>query len=206
MIIFSITNTTTQQNYVGTTKNCASERWEELKAALPMRINAPLYNDMREYGVENFTVREFARAEDREEMKEYVEDAILELNAINLQGMKTRIFAPKPTGVKASHRKPSVDEITKAILSKGASRNKPATQPTPAVQPSKVISQPTPKAVIKPSKVAQAPKVTESPSKPTAKETLAQEAAAREKVVRDAEPLNAAVTEIFRCASNPYWV
>lgn len=93
MIIFTLTNTKTQQVYVGATKDCANERWKQYQAALAFGIKAPLYNDMREHGAENFVLNECGFAYDMEEAREIMNETIDDLEAISLQGMKTSATA-----------------------------------------------------------------------------------------------------------------
>ena len=97
MIIFTITNTITEQVYVGRTQHGSSERWNQIKAALPLGIDSPLYNDMREHGAS-----EWGFANDREELREMMVEAMEEFNAISLQGLKTALPTVKviPTATK----------------------------------------------------------------------------------------------------------
>ncbi|MCR8921303.1 GIY-YIG nuclease family protein [Dasania sp. GY-MA-18] len=103
MIIFTITNNITQQVYVGTTKECAYERWKQYVAAHNKAIDAPLYRDMREHGVENFSINECGFAYDMEEARELLSETMAELDAINLQGMKTSAAIVKAVSSKTSN-------------------------------------------------------------------------------------------------------
>ena len=102
MIIFTITNTITEQVYVGRTQHGSSERWNQIKAALPLGIDSPLYNDMREHGASHFSLSEWGFANDREELREMMVEAMEEFNAISLQGLKTALPTVKviPTATK----------------------------------------------------------------------------------------------------------
>jgi hypothetical protein len=89
LIIFTLTNTITQQVYVGMTKDCANERHKQYIAALPFGIKAPLYDDMRQHGVEAFELNECGFAYDMDEARDLMSEAITGLEAISLQNMKT---------------------------------------------------------------------------------------------------------------------
>lgn len=117
MIVFTITNTITSQAYVGITQQTPEERWDLYLSALKLGINAPLYNDIRTHGSDVFTIEEWGYAEDREELRDLVNDAISDLDAINLQGMKTAIDKPKVVATKktVSASKPKTAKTKAAV-------------------------------------------------------------------------------------------
>ncbi len=139
MIIFSITNDITEQTYIGTTKDCATARWKEFKSAVALNIDAPLYRDIRQHGSENFTVCEIAVAEDRQELRDLIEDALSEdFSAINLQGVKTR---PPANDLKPAPRKRTAITSKDAVKTTKAAKPKLATGRTTSANKEKAIKE-----------------------------------------------------------------
>ncbi|WP_339671960.1 GIY-YIG nuclease family protein [Dasania marina] len=122
MIIYTITNTITQQIYVGSTRECAYERWKQYLAAHNKDIDAALYRDMRQHGAENFSINESGFAYDMDEAREMVADTIATMDAINLQGMKTSAPALKAV---ISKKTTSVTRKAKPANSSSARSEKP---------------------------------------------------------------------------------
>ncbi|MEM5529630.1 GIY-YIG nuclease family protein [Gammaproteobacteria bacterium AS21] len=91
MIVFTIKNSRNNTVYIGTTKKSIDECWTMYQLAKDAAIDAPLYNDMRQYGVACFSIEEYDFAESREELVELYEEAMQEFNGISLKGMKTAL-------------------------------------------------------------------------------------------------------------------
>lgn len=69
MIIYKITNNINNKIYIGQTVSKIKRRWAGHKnSALNKRTNTPLYNAMRKYGVENFTIEEIGGANSQSEL------------------------------------------------------------------------------------------------------------------------------------------
>jgi len=110
LIVFTIKNSHTDNVYVGTTKDSIDERWALYQLAKDLPIEAPLYSEMRKYGVVCFTIEEYDFAESREELAELFSEAISQFDGISLKGIKTSMprtavyptsegAAPKPKAV-----------------------------------------------------------------------------------------------------------
>jgi hypothetical protein len=91
LIVFTIKNSRNNTVYIGTTKKSIDECWTMYQLAKDAAIDAPLYNDMRQYGVACFSIEEYDFAESREELVELYEEAMQEFNGISLKGMKTAL-------------------------------------------------------------------------------------------------------------------
>ena len=59
--------------------------------AKDLPLEAPLYSDMRKYGVVCFTIEEYDFADNREELAELFNEAIEQFDGISLKGMKTSL-------------------------------------------------------------------------------------------------------------------
>lgn len=119
MIVFTVQNSISQQYYVGIATDCSTSRWNKFIAAAAYNIDAAIYDDLKEYGADNFQVSDYAVTSDREELGELLREAIVEFNASSLQGIKTaapvRIIAGNKGNKKTPARKSSklVSETTK---------------------------------------------------------------------------------------------
>ncbi|WP_261842522.1 hypothetical protein [Aliamphritea ceti] len=103
MIVFTITNTTTEQIYVGTSREDIDRRWEVILKAAEAGVEAHLYDDIREYGIDSFAVSEWAFAEDTAELRELMQAALEETGGTSLQGLKLKApKAPRRTKPKAA--------------------------------------------------------------------------------------------------------
>lgn len=96
LIIFTITNTISQQVYVGSTRNDIDNHWETLLIAAESGVEAELYNDIRSAGAHNFTITEWGFADNLSEARELTTDALETFSAKSLQGLITK---PKPSKV-----------------------------------------------------------------------------------------------------------
>ena len=112
MIVFTITNTITDQIYVGTSREDLDRRWEVILKAAEGGVEARLYDDIREHGVDGFAISEWAFAEDTEELRELMQAALEETGGISLQGLKLK--APKAPRV--SKPKAPVEDFSRDAL------------------------------------------------------------------------------------------
>jgi len=139
MLVFTITNNITEEVWVGTCKDSSDERFDQLQEAMALGIKAQIYKDLRDFGVQNFTVEDFAVAEDREELKDLFEEAMEENNGKSLIGIKTSLgktsianTAPLKSSVGA-YKRPSVttpSRTTTSTISRAAtSTRRVATKP-----------------------------------------------------------------------------
>ena len=103
---------------------------------MALGIKAQFYKDLRDFSVQNFTVEDFAVAEDREELKDLFAEAMETYNGRTLVGIKTSLgktsiatMAPLKSSVKIPKRPVSSAALA---LSKAAG-TKPKRSPTKAV-------------------------------------------------------------------------
>jgi hypothetical protein len=177
LLVFLITNTVTQQTYVGITASCMDSRWQQFIDALHLGIDAPLYTDILEYGQENFTLMEWGETDDFMELKEIKQDVISSEQAIDLQGMRTsrpRIQASTVSDTTTAIMK-SRNAIEAANALGKASANKTVAI-TASTQPAKVARKANPK-----------PKVASGRASSSTKERAIREAIAKEKAERTAK-------------------
>ena len=116
MIIFTVTNNITGQVYVGSTRNELESQWERMVAAAQQDLDYPLYREIRVNGEDAFTVDEWDRAEDRQELLELEQEAIDHFGAKSLRGYKTSTVKILPKK-KARQRKSSIEKELAAIFS-----------------------------------------------------------------------------------------
>lgn len=91
MIVFTITNNTTDDVWVGTCKDSSDERFQQYQEAMALGIKHRFYKDLSDFGVQNFTVEDFAVAHDREELKDIFEEAMETYEGRSLVGVKTSL-------------------------------------------------------------------------------------------------------------------
>ena len=91
MLVYTITNNITEEVWVGTCKDSSDERFEQFQEAMALGIKAQIYKDLRDFGVQNFTVEDYAVAEDREDLKDLFAEAMDEYNGKSLIGIKTSL-------------------------------------------------------------------------------------------------------------------
>lgn len=130
MLVFTITNNITEEVWVGTCKDSSDERFDQLQEAMALGIKAQLYKDFRDFGIQNFTVEDFAVAFDREELKDLFTEAMETHGGKSLVGIKTSLgktsiatMAPLKSSVKTAKRTISTPARTASNggLSKAAS-------------------------------------------------------------------------------------
>jgi len=91
LIVFTIKNSRSNTVYVGTTTNSIEERWTLFQLAKDAEIDAPLYKDMRHYGVACFSIEEYDYADSRAELAELFVEAMEQYDGVSLKGMKTML-------------------------------------------------------------------------------------------------------------------
>lgn len=96
MIIFTVTNKTTSQVYVGSTRNDLIDQWEKMVAAAEQNLDYPLYQEIRVHGRDGFVVEEWDFVEDRNELNVLEQEAIETLDARSLRGYKTSTVKIQP--------------------------------------------------------------------------------------------------------------
>ncbi|MCW7556422.1 GIY-YIG nuclease family protein [Endozoicomonas gorgoniicola] len=120
MIIFTVTSNITGQVYVGSTRNELESQWEKMVAAAQQDLDYPLYREIRVNGEDAFTVDEWDRAEDRQELLELEQEAIDHFGAKSLRGYKTSTVKILPKK-KTRQRKSSIEKELAAIFSREGS-------------------------------------------------------------------------------------
>jgi hypothetical protein len=165
LIVFTITNTVTDEVFVGTTKDSAEARWEQFVAAHTQDLKVKLYKDIRDFGVKAFEVDEYAVAFDRADLKDLFDEAMMQYDGISLVGVKTT--APKPVAA----------QTAKKVAKKAPAKRK--TSARADTQHGEVISIPVPKAAKE--------SISSGRTKNSAKEKLIKEAIELEKAEREAQ-------------------
>lgn len=116
MIIFTVTNKTTSQVYVGSTRNDLVDQWEKMVAAAEQNLDYPLYQEIRVHGQDGFAVEEWDYVEDRNELNMLEQEAIETLNAQSLKGYKTSTVKIQPKK-KTRTRKSNLEKELASIFS-----------------------------------------------------------------------------------------
>jgi|GEM_PF-1082238 len=91
MLVFTITNNVTEDVWVGTCKDSSDERFQQFQEAMALGIKAKFYKDLRDFGVQNFTVEDYAVAYDREELRDIFDEAMDTYSGHSLTGIKTTL-------------------------------------------------------------------------------------------------------------------
>ncbi|MFK0572020.1 hypothetical protein [Endozoicomonas sp.] len=146
MIIFTVTNKTTAQVYVGSTRNDLVDQWEKMVAAAKQNLDYPLYQEIRVHGRDGFVVEVWDDVDDRNELNALEQEALEMLNARNLKGYKTSTVKIQPKK-KTRARKSSLEKKLPGILSESdsdiddfdepsvGSKNQTNEKPAPTQQP-----------------------------------------------------------------------
>ena len=116
MIIFTVTNKTTSQVYVGSTRNSLLDQWEKMVAAAEQNLDYPLYQEIRVHGPDAFMVEEWDYIENRDELNALEQEAIKTLSARSLKGYKTSTIKIQPKK-KTRVRKSALEKELPTILS-----------------------------------------------------------------------------------------
>ncbi|WBA83051.1 GIY-YIG nuclease family protein [Endozoicomonas sp. GU-1] len=115
MIIFTVTNKTTSQVYVGSTRNDLVDQWEKMVAAAEQNLDYPLYQEIRVHGRDSFVVEEWDFVDDRNELNALEQEAIETLNARSLRGYRTSTVKIQPKK-KTRTRKSSLEKELASIF------------------------------------------------------------------------------------------
>ncbi|AEF54514.1 GIY-YIG nuclease family protein [Marinomonas posidonica] len=99
MVVFKITNNISGKHYIGTSFNSGFQRFEQYVEATNEGLDFPLYNDIREHGMEAFTVEELFETTDKQELYELETDYITIYNGESLRGYKIAQTAEKSLNV-----------------------------------------------------------------------------------------------------------
>ncbi|MEP3349609.1 MAG: GIY-YIG nuclease family protein [Marinomonas sp.] len=95
MVVFKITNNISGKHYIGTSFNSGFQRFEQYVEATKEGLDFPLYNDIRESGIEAFIVEELFETSDKQELYELETDYISIYNGESLRGYKIAQTAEK---------------------------------------------------------------------------------------------------------------
>ncbi len=117
LIVFTITNKVTGKVYVGSTRNDLMLQWEKIIAAAELKLDFPLYREIRAQGAESFTVEEWDYTDDRQELMELEREALVTLKAESLRGYKTSVAGEKTVESKTPRKKAAVRRSTKSTQS-----------------------------------------------------------------------------------------
>ncbi len=96
MVVFKITNNETNKNYIGTSFNDAFQRFEQYVDAAGEGLDFPLYEDIRTYGADAFSVEELFETNDKEELYELEQDYVAIYSGVSLRGYKIGQSTAKP--------------------------------------------------------------------------------------------------------------
>ena len=127
MIAFTITNSTTEQVYVGSTRNEIDAHWETLIIAAESGVESPLYDDIRAHGPASFDIAEWGIAEDLQELRELMQDAMATFNAISLQGLRTKPKTSSAYRISEQERKAEKARVAEAESGQPAAEAEPVT-------------------------------------------------------------------------------
>lgn len=120
MIVFTITNNITDDVWVGTCKDSSDERFQQFQEAMALGIKHRFYKDLSDFGVQNFTVEDYAVAEDRSDLKDLFDEAMETYEGKSLVGVKTTLG--KTSIAKAAPLKSSVP-ARKTVTTPGGMSN-----------------------------------------------------------------------------------
>lgn len=124
MLVYTLTNNITGDVWVGTCKDSSDERFMQFQEAMALGVKEKIYKDMRDFGVQNFTVEDYAIAYDREELKDIFDEAVTVHNGKSLIGVKTSLG--KTSIAKVAPLKSSVATSKRNVIEpKTTSRSKP---------------------------------------------------------------------------------
>ena len=157
MIIFTVTNKTTSQVYVGSTRNGLIDQWEKMVAAAEQNLDYPLYCEIRTNGRDGFTVEEWDYVDDRGELAALEQEAIEIFGARSLRGYKTSTVKIQPKK-KTRTRKSSIEkELANIFAEVVAEAEEDSAPPSLSAKNTSEATAQTPKPV-KPKSAVTAPK------------------------------------------------
>ncbi|MGK0444817.1 MAG: hypothetical protein ACJA1U_001754 [Bermanella sp.] len=134
MLVYTLTNNITGDVWVGTCKDSSDERFMQFQEAMALGVKEKIYKDLRDFGVQNFTVEDYALAYDREELKDIFDEAMDTYNGKSLIGVKTSLG--KTSIAKSAPLKSSTSSAKRKTLGTGiaspSTPKKAASSLTPA--------------------------------------------------------------------------
>jgi len=139
LVVFKITNNETNKNYIGTSFNDAFQRFEQYVDAAGEGLDFPLYEDIRTYGADSFSVEELYETSDKEELYELEQDYVAIYSGVSLRGYKIGQSTAKPVltgfGKKAKFDANGVSttEVPKKTTRKTTKKATTATKKVPVV-------------------------------------------------------------------------
>jgi len=146
MLVYTLTNNITGDVWVGTCKDSSDERFMQLQEAMALGIKAQIYKDLSDFGVENFTVEDYAFADDREELKDIFDEAMEIHQGRSLVGVKTTLgktsianAAPLKSSIKKVSRPQTENKLNSG--SKSVTQEKLATGRTGSAKKEKLIKE-----------------------------------------------------------------
>jgi len=96
LVVFKITNNKTNKHYIGTSFNSGFQRFEQYVEAANEGLDFPLYDEIREFGADSFSVEELYETGDKEELYELEQDYVSIYNGVSLRGYKIGQSSAKP--------------------------------------------------------------------------------------------------------------
>jgi hypothetical protein len=149
MLVYTLTNNITGDVWVGTCKDSSDERFMQFQEAMALGVKEKIYKDLRDFGVQNFTVEDYALAYDREELRDIFDDAMETYNGKSLIGVKTSLgktsiakTAPLKSNVSTAKRKTlGASSATPSTPKKAAAPVKLATGRTGSAKKEKLIKE-----------------------------------------------------------------
>jgi len=127
LIIFTVTNKTTAQVYVGSTRNDLIDQWEKMVAAAEQNLDYPLYQEIRAHGRDGFTVEEWDYVDDRGELASLEQEALEQFNARSLKGYKTSTVKIQPKT--KARRKSSIEKELASIFAEVVAESEDSATP-----------------------------------------------------------------------------
>lgn len=95
MLVFTVTNLSTKKVYVGTTATEAEDKWKHLVKSAQQGYDFPLYNEIREFGAENFLVEEWGEGQSRDDTESLELEAISSFKGESIKGYKLLPRSPQ---------------------------------------------------------------------------------------------------------------
>ncbi|MFT5593468.1 MAG: hypothetical protein ACI8SR_001849 [Oceanicoccus sp.] len=148
MLVYTLTNNITGDVWVGTCKDSSDERFMQFQEAMALGVKEKIYKDLRDFGVQNFTVEDYALAYDREELKDIFDDAMESNNGKSLIGVKTSLgktsiakSAPLKSSISNTVKRKTLGTTSTSTVKKAATPAKLATGRTGNAKKEKLIKE-----------------------------------------------------------------
>ncbi|CAM3587869.1 GIY-YIG nuclease family protein [Parendozoicomonas haliclonae] len=181
MIIFTVTNTVTNQVYVGSTRNDLEDQWDKMVAAAEQNMDFPLYRDIRRHGTDCFHREIYDMAENRVELAELEKNALEDLDAISLRGHKTSnvvIRKKAPVRRKASEAEKELLELLDSFATDDLDDELPMEETKKKEEPSTIEAAPEATPAPAAAKPASRPDMTQMIAAAASKQNVRKPAAA----------------------------